>query len=71
MLGGAIWLESEVGIGSNFEFTIKAAAVPNSLRPEERRPAAGNGVRGERERLVVPWSETATMATRTTMKPCR
>ena len=34
MLGGAIWLESEIGMGSNFEFTIKAAAVPGASDPQ-------------------------------------
>lgn len=34
MLGGAIWLESEIGMGSNFEFTIKAAAVPGAVDPQ-------------------------------------
>lgn len=34
MLGGAIWLESELGMGSNFEFTVKAAAVPGAVDPQ-------------------------------------
>lgn len=34
MLGGAIWLESELGTGSNFEFTVKAAAVPGAVDPQ-------------------------------------
>ncbi|MBV9656948.1 MAG: response regulator [Verrucomicrobia bacterium] len=28
MMGGSIWLESEVGLGTSFEFTVKSAALP-------------------------------------------
>jgi len=44
MMGGGMWVESEVGIGSTFHFNIQAAAAPAPTRAylEEAQPALQN-----------------------------
>jgi signal transduction histidine kinase/DNA-binding response OmpR family regulator/HAMP domain-containing protein len=36
LMGGHIWAESEVGVGSRFHFAIEAQALPSPMRPYEQ-----------------------------------
>src|SRR5262245_3105862 len=55
LMGGTMWAESEVGVGSTFHVTIVAERAPASVRPFERRePTHLSG----RRVLVVDDNET-------------
>jgi len=55
LMEGRLWVDSEVGVGSSFHFTVRLPAVPNKPRPYQGTPSPAID---DRHVLIVDDNET-------------